>query len=344
LFNWRGSSVHGPVNESSIGSVSVLTQISSGDVVSNSEGTVAVIVSNARQFISEGESPVVKVVVTSVTSVSKMVVSCKRGKNAVWGRDSVRCDFSPDQTRGSAAVGHVVRGSLYSIGIHANPSGFDVVRLCLVKSAVVHVGGEHSNIDPWGRGPVWVIISLFGTLITESLSIVVLSGESCVSTVQISVVNPESQISASGGASLVVGIVLVHSIGQFSSSEGNGTIGVVGDGIGGNSISDQKGGIRVGVGANILENNIAYQFSVNSTTMLCSPLNGEVRALIKAHGRSVAVATLSIILRVIQTIGIISVGIGFIETVIASPGVLHIHISIGDSQKKEHGSKELHFH
>jgi len=47
LGDWRSSSVHVPVDESSVGSVSIDTQISGGNVVSDSESTVAVVSTDA---------------------------------------------------------------------------------------------------------------------------------------------------------------------------------------------------------------------------------------------------------------------------------------------------------
>jgi len=98
LSDWGvGGTIHGVVNESSIWSVSRCSQISSRNVVSNSEGTVAVIVGNAREILGEGESPVVEVVVTSISSISEMVISGEGCNNTVWGGDVVWCNLSPGQ-------------------------------------------------------------------------------------------------------------------------------------------------------------------------------------------------------------------------------------------------------
>jgi len=67
--------VGGVVNESSIRSVSVGAQVSSGNVVSDSECTIAVVTGNAREILCKRKSPVVVVGVESITSISKEVIS-----------------------------------------------------------------------------------------------------------------------------------------------------------------------------------------------------------------------------------------------------------------------------
>jgi len=61
------SSVGSPVNESSIGSVSIVTQISSGNVVSQSESTVAVGFLDAGFITSFGHGNVDSVQITVVS-------------------------------------------------------------------------------------------------------------------------------------------------------------------------------------------------------------------------------------------------------------------------------------
>jgi len=95
LHDGGSLAVGGPIDESRIGSVSIDSQISSGDVVSNSESAVAVVVGNAREILGEGQGPVVIVVVASSTSVSKMVVSSIGSDDAIGSRDSMSGDFSP---------------------------------------------------------------------------------------------------------------------------------------------------------------------------------------------------------------------------------------------------------
>jgi hypothetical protein len=118
--------VHGVIDESSIGSVSVGSQISGGDVVSDSEDTVAVVVSNAREILSEGESPIVVIAVETISSVSEEVISGIRSLNAVRGGDSMSGDLGPGKSvRKTFSL--VVGGSLNSIGISAEKSALHIL-------------------------------------------------------------------------------------------------------------------------------------------------------------------------------------------------------------------------
>jgi hypothetical protein len=47
----------------------------------------------------------------------------------------------------------------------------------LVGLAVLLVIGEDYDILPWRRSPVWVVVTLFGTFVSETVSVVVLTGE-----------------------------------------------------------------------------------------------------------------------------------------------------------------------
>jgi len=340
LHNGGSLSVHAPVNESRIGSVSVGTQIGGGDVVSDSESTVAVVVSNASKVGRGGESPVVLVGVTSISSVSEEVVSGEGSLDAIGSRDSVSGDFSPVQTS-SRAISLVVGGSLNSSG-GADESRLDVVRFSSVEIAVIHVGDHDGDINPWDGGPVRIVVSLLSAFVSVSVGIVVLSGVGGSVSSQVSIIDPETLVSVSGGTSLVVSVVLVHSVGQFSVGGSGGSSSVVGNGVSGNSISNQIDGISIRVGADVLENDVANQLLVDSATVLSSPLNGQERTLIERHGGSVAESSLSIVLGVEQSVGVVSISVGFIQSIIATSRVLHVHIGIGNSQGGKESSDELH--
>jgi hypothetical protein len=189
---------------------------------------------------------------------------------------------------------------LVSRSVSANVSGHNVEGLSLVKVAVASISRHDNNIDPWRGSPVGIVISLFSTFVTESISIVVLSGVDRSSSSKVSVINPETHVSLSSFAGQVVGIGLVHSIEGLSiSSVLESSSGISGDGVGGLSVSQQDGLRIIRVGAHVLQDNIANQFSISTTSMLVGPLHREVRTLIKAHGGSIAISSLCIILRIV---------------------------------------------
>jgi len=240
------------------------------------------------------------------------------------------------------AVSHVVGLGLLSVGILALISGLDVLGLSLVEVAVLHVGCEDSNVDPWRRSPVWEVISLLSTLVSVSVGIVVLSGVGRGGSSEVSVVDPQSHVSLSSLASNVVGIRLVHSVERSIILEGSGSSIVGSDGVGGLSISQQEGVVSIGSRAHVLNNHVADKLSIDSTSVLCGPLKREERTLIKAHGGSNAISSLCVVLGIEQSVGIVSIGVGLIESIIRSSEILHVEISIGQSQEDKQSSDELH--
>lgn len=193
--------VHVPIDKSRGRAVSGGTQIGGGNVVSDSQSAVAVIGSNARESSSNGHGPVVLVGVTTVTSVTQKVISGKRGLDAIGSSMSVGGYLSPLKRGG--AIGLIVGGRLNSVA-HADESGLNVVGFGLVEVTVCHGSSQDGNIDPWSRGPVRVVVSLLGTFVSESVSVVVLSSVSGGVSSQVSIIDPESLVSQSSDAGLAI--------------------------------------------------------------------------------------------------------------------------------------------
>lgn len=170
--------------------------------------------------------------------------------------------------------------------------------------------------------PIWIVVSFFGAFISMSVSVIVLSGvdSGSSSLVQSSLVfsvgNVESHVSVSGLAVSVVSPVFVHSVEQSSGSLSNGSVGIVGDGVGGFSISYEVNWVSISSRAHVLNDEVANQLWVFSTSVLSGPFNSEQRFFIEGHFGSPAITSLSIVLRVEQSVGIVSVGVGFIQTVV----------------------------
>jgi hypothetical protein len=114
-----------PVNESSSGGGSSCSKVQCGNVVSDSEGTVAVIVGDASLVGLSGHGPVVVGIGGTIGSISEMVVSRKRGLEAVGSGLSKRWNLGPDHSSGStSSLGDGL--SLGSLGVSADVSGLDV--------------------------------------------------------------------------------------------------------------------------------------------------------------------------------------------------------------------------
>jgi hypothetical protein len=227
------------------------------------------------------------------------------------------------------AVDLVVGFSLVSISSSAISLGFNVLGFGLVEVAVILRVSEDDNVLPWGWVPIGVVISFLGTFISVSVSIVVLSGvdgsgSSCSQTSFIfSVSNKETHVSVSGLAVLVVLVRLVHSEGKFSVGFFlERSIGVIGDGVGGRTISDIGHTSIVGRTAHVLNDDVANHFRIATTTVLDSPFDHKEGLLVEVHGRANAISSLSVILGVEQSVSIVSVGIGFIETIVRTSWVV----------------------
>jgi hypothetical protein len=209
-------SVGGPVNESSVGSVTVGTQISSGDVVSHTEDAVAVVGLNASFVGRSGEGDV-EGVGKATGTVTQMVFSGPGSLHAEGSSDSPWLLNVPGSTVGGARNGVVVDGGSTSLG-SAITLSLDVLGLRLVELAVGVRGSQDGNISPGSGSPVGIVISLFGAFVAVSVTVVVLTGEDGTgfSSVQVSlsftISNEETHVTVSVLAVLVVLVGFVHSV------------------------------------------------------------------------------------------------------------------------------------
>jgi len=318
-----------------------------GDVVSDSQYALAI--SDAWQITASWQGPVVVVGESWLSnSVSKMVLSGVWYNSAVWGSDVVRWGSNPGSS-GTCAIGGVIWGSdgdergigyCSSLWLAVSSSN-NVFRVGLVERAIVGVGGQDGNIDPLAWSPIWIIISLFGAFISVSVTIVVLSGINggndvgSKSSNSCSVSDVETLVPVSGLAVLVRLVRLVHSE-QISiiSSQSGWTCWVIVDGVGCLTISNDNVGRIGGSGAHVLEDHVAIKLGVSTTSVLLSPLDGELRSFVESHRRSVAESSFCVVLGVEESVCVISVGVGFIQTIVRSSWILHITIcsSIGNQQ------------
>jgi hypothetical protein len=268
----------------------------------------------------------------SSSGISKMVLSGPGGLDAVGSSFSVGIDLGPLVSCGLTSIFLVFLGG-GTIGLSAFISGLDVLRFLLVEIAIFGGRGKDGNIDPRGWVPVGEIVSLFGALESVSVSIVVLSSEDGSSSALVevsfggSIGDEESKVSLSGVAGLVVSQGLVLAEGVIVSSLGldGGKIGI--NSFGGASVSDVVLSIGGLVGStHILDHQVAEQSRV-AATMLVRPFDSEERTLIKRHFGTLAVTSLGVVLRVEQSIGIVSIGIVFSQPIVGSSNVLHVKIT-----------------
>jgi hypothetical protein len=174
-----------------------------------------------------------------------VVHSVPRSLEAIRRGDSVSGEFFPEVSS-LVAFSFVVGGnSLFSLRVNASVFSNDILGVLLVELAERGAIRKNSNISPGRRMPVRIVVSFLRAFKSVSVSIVVLSSKSgrgssfVESSFIFSVSNEESQVSVSSGAVLVVLEVFVHTIEQVSIGvSSNRAVGVVGDGIGGGTISN----------------------------------------------------------------------------------------------------------
>jgi hypothetical protein len=244
ILDGRVIGVHGPVNESSIGSVSVGTQIVGRDVVSQSDSAVAVVILDAILVLLAGHGDV-QGVQESIVSSSQVVLSGPGGLDAEGRTNTPRGGAVPGSS-GSLALDGVVLGLLDLVSGHGAISlGLDVLGLGLVELAEGFIRGEDGQISERSRVPVGIIVTFLDALISVSVSVVVLAGEdgSTSASVEVALLftigNEETHVAFSVLAILVVLVGLVHSVQQFSVTIGSERrVGIVLNGIGGSTISD----------------------------------------------------------------------------------------------------------
>jgi hypothetical protein len=220
-------------------------------------------------------------------------------------------------------------------GHGAKSLGLDVLRLLLVELAEGFVGSQDGNISPGSRVPVGIIVTFFGAFVAVSVTVVVLTGEDGASATSVevsfffSVGDEETHVSLSVLAVLVVVVGFVHSVEQVSVTiEGSGRSGIVLDSVGGGTISDEDHGISIGVGADVLNNHVAIHSGVLTATVLSGPFDGQLRSFIVGHRGSDAITSLGVVLGVEQSVSIVSVCIGFIQSVVGASRRVHVKVTV----------------
>lgn len=333
VLNGRRSSIHSPVNESSIGSVSIRTQIGDGDVVSDTQDAVAVVVFNARKFLLGRKSPVVVGGESNnVSSISQVIVTSPGSLDAIRSRDSERRDFGPGQGsisgRFLVASSFGVGSSLNSVSVSTVVSRLDVLRFGSVEIAVGSIVGQDGDISPGGRSPVRVVVSFFGAFETTSITVVVLSSASRIALVEVSIIDPQSTISSSGSTSLVIFEVLVKGIKEVSIAVySNGTSFVSSDTIGRGSVTNTNIWFCVRETTHVLDDEVAHQFAIRAATMLVRPFHLEKRTFIVGHSGSQTVATFGIVLRIPRSVVVLVIHIRLVVSVIRTTRIVHVKVT-----------------
>ncbi len=199
---------------------------------------------------------------------------------------------------------------------------YSYLRILLEELAQVGIVSQDGDILPGGRMPIGPIISLFGAFESVSVSVVVLTGVNGSLSVEVSsansVSNEQSLVSITFLAILIVSIALVHSV-FVSSSIGIELVegsNVIFDGVGGFSISDLDSLVFFySTAAHVLDDDVTVQLGV-SASMLIGPFDAEQRFFVEGHGGSLAISSFGIVLGIHQSVGIVSVGVGFTQSAI----------------------------
>src|SRR3990167_54889 len=216
---------------------------------------------------------------------------------------------------------------------------FDVLTFFLEIVAFRFVINKDSNIFPWGRMPVRIIISFFWAFKSILVTIVILTSiTSRVSSVHVLISSEKTSISFASFAVLVVLEVFVHTKLEYSLSFTSNWVSslysfIVLVSIIRNSISDST--ITNFVSTHVLKNNITMYFRI-VTCVLISPFNHQLRTNVKIERWTPTVTSFVVVLSITKSVVIVYVLIGFVQSVVRAAGIMHVDIPRNEGYKAEH--------
>jgi len=312
--------------------------VTRGNVVTKAEDASSTlnIISNLRIVPDRGgESPQVTSSGSTEISVTKMVITSQRMRDALRVWEIPAGDFDPIAlwVVGVDAVLLVVllstvtpdagdgNGLLKVEGGGGTRDtvtlGHSVLRVGVVVRAASSDGarGQDGNILPWGRMPVRIVVTLLVTFPTTTTTVVLASLSGLVTDV---LVGDEQALVT------LTAIAITPEVGRLVLNEVSIVIIIVGRGVVVGTITDPRA-------THVLENNLAISVRMASTTtVLGGPFDLEERALVVGHFGTPAITTIVVVLGVKGTI--LVVGITTI-TVVGTTRV--VHVNVGKSQAKD---------
>jgi hypothetical protein len=110
--------------------------------------------------------------------------------------------------------------------------------------------------------------------------------------------------------------------------------GVIVDGVGGGTISNEGHGVSVRSGANVLEDEVANHSGVVTATVLVGPFDGQERSFVVGHGGANAITSLCVVLGVEQSVSIVSVGVSLVQSVVRTTRAVHVKVTVDGAEKK----------
>eukprot|EP00052_Salpingoeca_macrocollata_P011462 m.88361 g.88361 ORF g.88361 m.88361 type:complete len:676 (-) comp18065_c0_seq1:202-2229(-) len=200
-----------------------------------------------------------------------------------------------------------------------------VLAVGLVPLAALRVVGQNLHINPGSGMPVRVVVTLLGALIPTASTVVVLASEARRVAVEVTIGREETAVAVAVAAVGVVVVILVHAIAHIVVAVAVLALGgLARNGAGGSAIAQC-------VRAHVLEDDFAVVV-VTAARVLVGPFNWQSFAFVKVE-RSDVVATAVVVLRVKQTVGVVAVAVGLVQTVVGAAHVLHVHVSGSTAQQ-----------
>jgi len=359
LTDRRVVTVHGGVDVPSV-------VIISGDVVTETEDTLGIFsvvdLGGTSGGISEGikirEGPEVVGHISGTTSVTEVIVTGPRGLATVNSRETPG-ELLPSATSISASRGRS-SGQDSTSGGSRSTLVLEVVVLRVGPDvgAAGDIRGEVGDISPRGGLPVRIVVTFFRAFETTAGTTGVLAGVDGGVAVEVLVSSEETLVAAARVAFSVPGSRFVHTL------IGGGTVSVDLVGVGTIAHGGLEGrfveGIRI---AHVLNDHFTVvdgrvRFFVTTTAVLGSPFDEETRAFEEHHGvlsigglvssvvdgsgvvpEGLSVTTgvgradtnvdttTIVVLGVEQAVTIVTLSVSFVQTVVVTARVLHVHIS-----------------
>jgi hypothetical protein len=260
------------------------------DVVAQTEDTVLTFFSRRQR----GDDPTVDVGHTRAR-VTQMVVSVPLSGEAVGSRQVPSRVFSPNTIISSAANRVVVLRNRTQV------TGFNVLRLRFVVIAASNVRGNNSNILPWGRVPVRIVITLFRAFKARSSTVVILTsvGSRTVGvqvTTEDAIGSKKTVVSAAKSAVAVELVGFVHTVHVFAVSIFLVTSLSLRDSLVSNTITYFST-------THVLQDVVAINIVVATTaTVLRSPFDLKNRSVVESQSLTPAITTSGIVLGVHKSV------------------------------------------
>mmetsp|Transcript_18927 Transcript_18927/g.32661 ORF Transcript_18927/g.32661 Transcript_18927/m.32661 type:complete len:218 (+) Transcript_18927:1271-1924(+) len=202
-----------------------------------------------------------------------------------------------------------------------------VLRLLLIPAATIFVVSKDGNILPWSRVPVRIVIFLFLAFKSVTSSAIVLTRILSVISVQVTVSNKQTLVTFTSFAFLEPVQRFVEAVFVTFATIGFFVV-VFRDLVSRSAITNQRFSWSIVRATHVLQNDSAISVFV-TTSVLIGPFDSQPRSFVVFHhfrANIDCVTTLGIVLRIKHSLGVLTIGVTTIQTIVGTTRVMHVNI------------------